>query len=175
MIRVYLARAMTGRKKSAVFHEAATHKKNFEAMGFEVLCPVHEEGLGASKEKIVTNYDTLKAFWERDKEMIRSAHVLVDMTPHLKSEGTAHEIGYARYFLQKPVIRAWPSWLEVPKSSVAQLEDDVVCHTEFQAMAWIWDNYSTPLQRLKWRIKMKFRSWCGAVKSSVREWRNALY
>ena len=54
--------------------------------------------------------------------MIRDAHVVFDLSGGAKSEGCAHEVGYARYFLYKPVVRLYPFL----GSSVARLEDDYI-------------------------------------------------
>ena len=155
-MKIYVAHAMTGRKKSEVLAESRLLQKTVEAAfrKVELLDPVVLEGV-KGKGKINSTPEQIREFWRRDKEMIRRAHVVIDLTGPMKSEGVAHEIGYARYCLWKPVIRVYPG---LSKNSVAFLEDDMIARAPSEALLMATRHYGTVLKRLLWRVKMLRRS-----------------
>jgi len=153
-IKLYLCRGMSGRIKSDVVSESKTDKQFFERAGFKVLCPVAEENVKPSKQVLMASKDEISIYWKRDKKMIREAHILLDMTPHLNSEGSKHEIGYGRYNLWKPVIRVFPEGKIPPDSSIAHFEDDAVVDTREFAVEYILRVHGTFYKRLKWRLSM---------------------
>lgn len=153
-IKIYLARAMSGRIKEDVVKEAREDKEFFEKAGLEVLCPVIKEEVVATKEKLVSSKKAMLSFWPADKRMIRDAHIVLDMTPHLNSEGTKHEIGYARYFLYRPVIRVFPEGKLPFQSSVAFFEDDIVVDSREEALEYIYRVHGNLYKRLRWRVQL---------------------
>lgn len=171
MIKVYLARAMTGRLMRTVYLEARRQKRYLESHGFYVLDPVAEENVRPKKQRIQTNYRQLVRYWTRDKEMIREAHVVFDMTPWLKSEGVAHEIGYARYFLWKPIVRVYSKRFARPsKGSVAFFEDDLLATDMDHAIRESKKRWGTWFKRLKWRLSLYNRSFLKAIFYKLQGW-----
>ena len=154
MIKLYLARGMTGRIKEDVVQEAFLDKDFLEKAGFTVLCPVMEEGVEPTKQVLRSSRQLMETYWPRDKAMIREAHIVLDMTPHLNSEGVKHEVGYARYSLWKPVVRVFPTGKLPIKSSVAHFEDDAVVDSQIEAIEYILREHGTRWKRFIWRIKM---------------------
>lgn len=152
MISVYLARAMTGRSMKEVYYEAKKERIYLEKHGFKVLDPVSEEGVRPKNKNIQATYRQLVTFWARDKEMIRQAHMVFDMTPWMKSEGVTHEIGYARYFLWKPVVRVYGKEKRPSAGSVAYFEDDVLAKDLDHAIYKAEQLYRTWYKRFKWRL-----------------------
>ena len=156
-LKVYAARGMSGRVKKTVVREALRDKVFLESFGITVLDPVSEEGVEASDETLMTDTAHMDYFWRRDKQMIREAHVVFDLTPHRKSEGVAHEIGYARYSLWKPVVRVFPMGKMPAPSSVAFYEDDYITDDLFDAAAYAIVNFGTRKDRIIWRLNLLAR------------------
>ena len=154
MIKIYTARAMTGRIKEEVVKEALQTKEWLEKAGFVVLDPVSAEGVQPTQQRLLSSKKQMDSFWPRDKEMIREANIIFDMTPGLKSEGVAHELGYARYCLWKPVVRIYPTGQFPPKSSVAYYEDDSVVDSLEFAIEYVLRVHGTFWKRLQWRLRM---------------------
>ncbi len=155
---IYAARSMTGRIKEEVVLEATQDKTLLEKAGFVVLCPVIAEGVPATKQIILASKQAMDKFWSRDKEMIREAHLVFDMSPTMNSEGVKHELGYARYCLWKPVVRVFPSGKLPVKSSVSYFEDDVVVDSLLEAIEYSLRVHGTFWKRTKWRLKMLNKS-----------------
>ena len=153
MVKIYCARKMTGLSAKDVVEDA---KKVREQIKFwfgkrvKILDPVEEEGVKSSSKPISSTPDLLQRYWQRDKEMIREAHVLLDLAGPAKSEGVLMEIGYARFFLFKPVVRIWPNL----GSSVGRLEADAVVDNLNQAIFLIDRKWGTPYKRFKWRFAL---------------------
>jgi hypothetical protein len=114
---------------------------------------------------------SLGRFWHDDKDLIRRAHVVLDLSGPAKSEGVAHEIGFARYFLWKPVVRVWPGL----GASIARLDDDVVVSSADEAAEVIRAKWGTPWKRLKWRFALYNRCRISAFISELKEFYNAVY
>ena len=169
-MRVYVARAMSGRVMEDVVNEATNDRGIFRFYGIDPLDPVAEEGVKKKKKKLQSTYKAMVKFWKRDKEMIREAHVLFDTTPGMKSEGVAHEIGYARYFLWKPVVRVYKDGILPPKSSIACFEDDLIVGSLDEACRRSLEKWGTPSKRFKWRLSLYFRSLPKALLYKLREW-----
>lgn len=170
MVKIYLAHGMTGRAGTEVVQESEKALEVFSRYGIQVLDPVTAEKVKPSKKAINTDYKTLDGYWKRDKEMIREAHVLVDITPERKSEGVAHEIGYARYFLWKPVIRVYPKGQVPSNLSVAYFENDFIVDDLDVAARYIDRMYGTWFKRFIWRIQLYRRSWIKASFYKLKEW-----
>src|SRR6266850_3759357 len=154
MIKIYLARGMTGRIKENVVKEAQQDKQFLDQAGFNVLCPVTEEKIKAENKVLQSTYQHMVKYWARDKQMIRESNLVFDMTPHLKSEGVAHEVAYARYLLWKPVIRIFPEGQIPPKSSIAHFEDDFICDSLLEAIEYSLRVHGILWKRAKWRLNM---------------------
>lgn len=156
-IIVYNARSMTGRVKEEVVAEAKADKEFLEKAGFTVLCPVEKEEVPATKQVLISSKKAMESYWPKDKQMIEEADVLFDLTPEKKSEGVAHEIGYARYFLYRPVVRVYRDGKLPTPSSVAYFEDDYVTDSLIDAVEYTLRVHGTRAKRLKWRLKLYAR------------------
>lgn len=170
MISIYCARGMTGRSMKEVYHEARKERLYLEKHGFKVLDPVSEEGVRPRNRKIQSTYKQLIGFWKRDKEMIREANIIFDMTPWLKSEGVTHEIGYARYHLWKPVFRVYGREKRPSAGSVAYFEDDVLAKDIDHAVYKAEQLFGTQYKRLKWRLSLYNRCVLKAWWHKLQEW-----
>lgn len=170
-IKIYAAAKMTGRDKKEMVEMALKNKKIFEGMGIMVLDPILEEHVKPVKGALVdTPTSLIKDYWNRDKQMIREAHVVVDTTPEQKSEGSAHEIGYARYFLWKPVVRMY-SGENKPLSAIVFFEDDLIVHSVEEAAIQIHKYWGTWAKRFMWRLSLYNRCWFKALRYKLMEWK----
>lgn len=163
MVKIYQAAKMTGRDRKEMVEMAVRNKKIFEGMGVTVLDPILEEHVKPLKGILIdTPMALLKDYWSRDKEMIRECHVVVDTTPGEKSEGVAHEIGYARYSLWKPIVRMYPT-MDKPASAIVYFEDDLVVHSVEEAAIQINKYWGSFAKRALWRFGLLNRcllKWC---------------
>jgi hypothetical protein len=153
-VKVYLAHAMTGRTGEELLAESKVAAQIAAKYNVELLDPVVAENVARSKRPLHNKQDALAEYWRRDKEMIRAAHVLLDYTGPAKSEGVAHEIGYARFGLWKPVVRIWPKL----GPSVAWIEDDIIANDPEFAFFMIDKLWGSKWKRFKWRFKMLNKS-----------------
>lgn len=162
-VKIYTCAKMTGRDMSEMVEMAKKNKKIFEAAGIIVLDPIIEEHVKAAHTPLVDKpINILKGYWVRDKQMIRDAHVIVDTTPEMKSEGSAHEIGYARYALWKPVIRLYQGQAKV-LSPIVYFEDDLIVHSTEECAIQIQKYWGSWFKRFMWRVAMLnrcFLRWC---------------
>lgn len=170
-VKLYLARGMTGLVASEVVAQAENDKTFFEAAGFEVLCPVSAEKVRPTSSAIQSTKAQMDEYWYRDKEMIREADIVVDMTPERKSEGVAHEIGYARYFLWRPVVRLYKEGGLPSRASVAYFEDDCLVDSREFAVEYIYRVHGTLIKRLKWRFNLYRRCLLKAIKYQIQGWK----
>jgi len=170
-MKIYVARAMSGRTKEEVVKEAIYDKRHLELAGFIVLDPVTSEGIEPKKETLQASYEQMLEFWKRDKQMIREAHLVFDMTPHMKSEGVAHEIGYARYHLWKKVIRVYPLGQLPNPASVAYFEDDYLTDSIIDAIGEAYRTHGTLWNRIKWRFNLYKRCWLKSIWTRLKEWK----
>jgi hypothetical protein len=168
---IYTAAKMTGRDQKEMVETAKKNKRIFEAAGIVVLDPIVEEHVKAENKPLVDKpLNVLKDYWTRDKQMIREAHVVVDTTPESKSEGVAHEIGYARYALWKPVVRMYPPDAK-PTSLIAVFEDDLIVHSPEEAAIQIQKYWGTWARRFMWRISLINRCLPKWLLYQVLEWK----
>jgi hypothetical protein len=149
---------MTGRTWREVVEEAADAVDCLENHGIEVYSPALDEWKRQNnqslwRQKIGGGLEALKAHWKRDKDEIVRSHAMLDLTPHRHSQGVAHEIGFHRYALWKPVLRKMD-----PTSSVAMLEDDLLVPTVEDAAREINLRWGTRWLRWKWRSRMLIRT-----------------
>ncbi len=170
-MKIYLARSMSGRVKQEVVNDATADKNFLEQAGFSVLCPVVTEGVENTKDVLQASKSDMMTFWTRDKEMIREANIVFDMSPNRKSEGVAHELGYARYSLWKPVVRVYPVGKLPPSASVAFFEDDYICDTLVEAIEYSLRVHGTFYKRVKWRANMLNRCLLKWIINQVKEWK----
>lgn len=170
MIKIYLARAMSNRIKEEVVLEAQADKQFLEQAGLTVLDPVSSEGVKAEKVPLQSSKKEMDVFWKRDKEMIREAHLVFDMTPHLNSEGCKHELGYARYHLQKPIVRIFPARHLPAEGSVAFYEDDAVVDSLLEAIEYTYRVHGTFWKRTKWRLERTNRCLLKSIVHQIQEW-----
>ncbi len=166
----YPARAMTGRIKADVVAEAIRDKAFLEKCGFEVLCPVVSEGVKATKTVLKSSKKQMDIYWQRDKEMIRKAHVIFNMSPDQPSLGVIREHGYARYHLWKKVISVFPEGKLPAEGAIAFYEDDMVTDSLTLAVGEALRTHGTYWLRLKWRLSIYKRSWLVAKLYRLQEW-----
>lgn len=169
-IKTYHAQKMTSRDQVEMVALAKKAKKIFEGAGITVFDPVLEEHIKATHEPLIDKpLNLLKDYWKRDKEMIRKADVLVDLTPELKSEGVAHEIGYARYFLYMPIVRVFLNG-STPASMIAIFEDDLIVHSLEEAAVQINKYFGSWSKRFLWRIGIMNKSYLKSVWYRLQKW-----
>lgn len=151
--KCYVARAMTGRVKEEVVAEALRDKEILEKAGFEVLCPVVEENVPSTKEVLRSSKKAMDQYWPRDKAMIREAHLVFNMSPHLPSLGVIREHGYSRYHLWKKVISVFPKGSLPMKAAVCYYEDDFVTDSLDYAIDDALKTHKTRYTRILWRLR----------------------
>jgi len=165
----YNARAMTGESKSVVVEQARSDKEFLEKCGFEVLCPVLKEGVKKGKGTILASKKQMETFWPADKDMIKRAHVLFNMSPHKASLGTIREHGKARYYHWKKVISVFPEGHLPPEGAVPYFEDDFVTDSLTLAVGEALRTHSTYLKRLAWRLDILNKHLINAILDQVKE------
>lgn len=171
MVKIYTAAKMTGRDQKEMVETAKKNKRIFEAAKITVLDPILEEHVKAEHHLLVDKpLDILKGYWDRDKQMIRDSHVIVDTTPEAKSEGVAHEIGYARYSLWKPIVRMYAQGAK-PTSMIAVFEDDLIVHSPEEAAVQINKYWGSFAKRAMWRISMLNRCLLKWIWYQIGEWK----
>lgn len=167
-MKAYIAHAMTGRSGEEMHAESEMARAVLSVFGIETLDPVYAEGVDRGERQLTNSLEDLKVYWARDKQLIREAHVLIDLTPGMKSEGVSHEIGYARYFLWKPVIRVGNAF---PLASVAHFEDDAIVSDLWDAGLTIDRLWGTLRKRIVWRMRMYKRCLFRAWRYKMGEWK----
>ncbi len=172
MVKVYLARAMSGRDMAEVVEEARKQRFELEYFG-KLICldPVKEEGVRAVNRPLQSSLKAMKKHWPRDKAMIREAHVFIDCTPHLKSQGVEREAGYARYSLWKPVVRVFPNGQKPNIANVAYFEDDAIVDSFEDAWVLINEKWGTRAKRFSWRFALLKRCLFRWVIFQLGEWK----
>lgn len=170
-MKIYTARGMSNRPRKQVYKEAQRDRAMLRSHGITPLCPVEKEQVQNTAGTLLATKEQMDKFWSEDKALIREAHVLFDMTPELKSEGVAHEIGYARYFLFKPIVRVYPSGKLPAASSIAFYEADLVVDNIEDAIKIAKQQWGSLFNRFNWRIRMYRKSLLKAVIYKIREWK----
>jgi len=170
-VKAYTCQSMTGHSMHELVERAKKIKTVLNAAGVEVLDPVLAEHVPDKKEVLGDKpLNVLKSYWRRDKQMIREAHVLLDLTPGDKSEGCAHELGYARYALWKPVIRLYGPEAK-PPNLIPYFEDDLIVHSPEEAAIQIQKMWGTRFKRAMWRISLLNRCFIKFVWYQIGEWK----
>lgn len=172
-MKVYTAGAMTGLSGEELVARSLRVGQVLSDNKIEMLDPVSSEGVQADKKLIQTTFEDLAVYWKRDKELIRQCHVVFDITPERKSEGVSHEIGYARYYLWKPVVRVYMNGGMPTKGSVAYFEDDLLAGSLEEACAVALELWGTPWKRLMWRLEIYNKCLLKAVRYKLGAWVNA--
>lgn len=170
-MKIYTARGMSNRPRKQVYKEAQRDRAMLRSHGITPLCPVEKEQVKNTAGTLLATKEQMDKFWSEDKALIREAHVLFDMTPELKSEGVAHEIGYARYFLFKPIVRVYPEGRMPVASSIAFYEADLVVDSIEEAIKIAKQRWGTVFNRFNWRIKMYRKSLLKAIFHKLGEWK----
>lgn len=170
MTRVYCALSMTGRDAREVLADQRAAAMALRARGLVPLDPAKEEGVKAGDGILRAPEDLLRQYWKRDKQLIRRAHVVLDLTGTRKSAGVEAEIGYARWFLYKPTVRVWAGL----GPSIARFEGDAIVSSAAEAADVIQERWGTPFKRLCWRWRMTNRCIVGYFWNQIREWANAV-
>lgn len=152
-MKAYIAHGMTGRTGDELINESLHVLQVCKKYGIETLDPVMAEGVLKVDPRVQASNEMLPLHWKRDKEMIREAHVFIDITANRKSEGVAHELGYARYNLWKPSIRVSIDYARSQNISIANLEDDLIVASIEQAAFIAQLRWGTFGKRFRWRIK----------------------
>lgn len=173
-MRVYAAGAMTGLSGEELVDRSILVGQVLSDYKIEVLDPVCAEGVKASSKPTKATYKELAVYWRRDKELIRQAHVIFDITPDRKSEGVAHEIGYGRYFLYKPIVRVYMNGGKPSKGSVVFFEDDVLCDSLEEACRISLKLWGTPWKRLVWKLDQLNRCLIKSILYKGKEWINVI-
>ena len=171
MVKVYLARSMSFRVKEEVVAEAKRDKEFLEKAGLVVNCPVEKEEVPSTKQVLLSSKKAMLEYWPQDKKMIEDSHVLFDMSPHMKSEGVAHEVGYARYFLYRPIVRVYPHGKLPITSSVAWFEDDLIVDSLEEAVEYVYRVHGTLAKRLKWRFQLYMRCLPKMIRCWIGGWK----
>ena len=169
-MKVYTAGSMTGLSGEELVNRSLYVGQVLSDNRITVLDPVEWEGVKPTDAPTQASFADLKIFWKRDKQMIRDCHVVFDITPERKSEGVAHEIGYARYFLWKPVVRVYRNGGRPTAASVIHFEDDVIADSLEEACTVALALWGTRWKRLKWRLSLYNRCLVKAFIYKLQEW-----
>ena len=165
-MRVYCAKRMTGVPGRILVAEAKRTRSVLSKHGITALDPVLAEKVKRTYRPLHNSFSKLKEYWRRDKILIQQAHVILDCTPQYNSEGVKHEIGYARYFLWKPVVRIYPDL----GPSVARIEDDFIAGSLDEAADMMQEKWGTWWKRFKWRLLLVNRCLPKFLWLQLREW-----
>lgn len=171
MIKVYVARAMTGRVKEDVVKEAKADKAYLENLGFIVLDPVTSEGVTETQDILQSPKEKMDVYWPRDKQMIREAHVVFNMSPHMPSLGVMREHGYARYHLWKKTVTIFQHSKMPEEGAICYYEDDLVTATLEEAALDSLRTHGTFWRRFKWRLALCIRCLPKAIWHHLGEWK----
>ena len=168
-VRAYVAHGMSNREWVEVCNESKFCQQVLAKYNITAIDPVDIEIIPDHSKPIAIRTDEEgKIAWSEDKKAIRSCHVLIDITPHLKSEGVAHEIGLMRYGYWKPVIRILKPG--TPKPMIPYFDDDVLVYSLQDAAELINERWGTWWKRFKWRLQMYKRSRLKALKYELEFW-----
>jgi hypothetical protein len=171
-VRAYVSRKMTGVLWNVLAIEAKRTRDRLSEWDIEALCPVLDEikDIGFVPPGLcgdgLIGAGLLAEYWARDKAFIRRAHVLIDMTPSEKSEGSSQEHGYARWFLWMPVIRVYRG----RPPFTAELEDDAVVSSLDEAISLIKTRWGTRRKRFLWRVGVYGKYWRRGFWQKLAKW-----
>lgn len=141
---------MTGRYCDELLRESQEAISKLEDAGFTVLSPVIEEGVPNKHIKLTNTLGRLRGYWRRDKEMLKEAHIMLDLNSQGKSDGVNVEMGFTRFYMFKPLVRIHPSL----GCTISRLEYDCVTDTLESAIALMVERWGTKQKLREWRLKM---------------------
>lgn len=166
----YVAHAITNRTGKALNDESRATEEALSKYGIIGLDPVLIEKIPDTDEVIPNRPDADGlTIWQNDEAAIRESHVLLDITPELKSEGVLWEIGYARFYLWKPVVRVYQ-----PGSSphmAAIFKGDAIAFSLDEAAQIIHERWGTVEKRREWRLEVLRKSLPKFVKHQIEEFK----
>jgi hypothetical protein len=170
MLKAYVAHAITGRTGNELWRESTIAEIVLRRHGIETIDPVVIEGLPRTDEPVPNRPDSDGLeIWRGDEASIRKAHVLIDITPEMKSEGVLWEICYARFLLWKPVIRVYKPGSKPHMATV--FKGDVIAFSLDEAARKIDELWGTWWKRAKWRVCMLGRSLPKFLKYQIGEFK----
>lgn len=153
----YVAHAITNRTGRDLNTESRITDEILKAYGIIGLDPVLLEHIPDTDEIVPNRPDTDGlTIWQGDEKAIRDSHVLLDITPEMKSEGVLWEIGYARFFLWKPVIRVYKPGSSPHMAMV--FKGDAIVYSLEEAAQIIQERWGTVEKRREWRLEMLRKS-----------------
>jgi len=168
-VKAYIAHGMSHREWNDVMNESLFCQQVLEEYGIDCVDPVDIENIPDHSKPIPIRTDAEgKKAWSEDKKAISNCHVLIDITPHLKSEGVAHEIGLMRYHYWKPVVRVLKPG--TPKPMIPYFDDDVLVYSLYEAAELINKKWGTWWKRFKWRLAIYRHSRLKALYDEIRFW-----
>ena len=173
---VYVAHGMTGLPWNEVKANSERVRRVLEACDIEVIDPINIENDSVS-DSISTDKSAIpnrpddggRKAWYSDKEGIRKAHVLLDITPEMKSEGVLRELGYARFYLWKPVVRLYKK--ESNPHMITVFEDDAVVRSLQEAVRVMKERWGTLEKRTAWRKALLQRCLPTFIKHQIEEFK----
>jgi nucleoside 2-deoxyribosyltransferase len=163
LCRVYLAMKLTGLKADEVCKKSLAAKMLCWNYGLQGVSPWDHQHV-KNKKIIRASPGKLKRMWKKDKSLIESCHVLLDIDGDSFSKGTAMETGFMRYALMRPTV-----YVDRGYSSVRQFDGDYVSPTIDRACSLIATRWGTQAKRQAWRMKKVYN-----LRSILRRWRRAL-
>lgn len=168
MVRVYISCRMTGRDKAEQVRRAKYVCSILRQYGIDPISPVLAENVENKPGPLINdNYERLKGFWARDKQILRyESHVMLFDQAQDKSFGCERELGLQRYCLWKPIVLLMPDM----GLTVASIEDDAIVHNVHDAGRIIRERWGTWDKRVMWRIKMLYRTLPTWIKGQVYAW-----
>lgn len=157
MLKAYIAHAITNRTGAELNKESIITEIVLNKHDIQVIDPVLVEKIPNTDEVIPNRPDKDGlTIWKEDEASIRAAHVLIDITPELKSEGVLWEICYARFLLWKPVIRVYKPGSQPHMATV--FKGDVIAFSLEEAAQKINELWGTRWKRVQWRLGVLKRS-----------------
>lgn len=157
MVKVYVACAMTGLYCDEVLTKAQADRETLERFGIKVHHPVIEEGIPHEHKLLDFKTDKeLDIIWEKDKQVIKSSHVVIDTAAAVHSTGAKREAGKCRYALWKPYVSVWPDG-NVP--FIARKEDDACVTSVEEAGYIVQKRWGSRIKRMAWRLPIYLKHW----------------
>lgn len=154
-LKIYSAMRMTGRYQDELVQEANLLKRTLENYGYEVLNPVIEEKVVPVHEVLEQlDPERLERYWQRDKECLKEAHIVLDYKSCNKSDGVGVELALSRFCYWKPTVRIFPN----SGICISRIEYDEVFYTLEEALLYMSKHYRTKRQLLFWRVNMLVKS-----------------
>jgi len=157
-VSIYLGQAMTGHTGQELWSTLLSIRPIYEKYGIELISPIEKEGILPNAARLTDRSDEeMTNIWKKkDKEQIRSVNVFVYIASNKTSQGVMKEFALARGSLWKPTVGVYLSGLR--PGFITRAEDDAVVTSHEEAALTIVARWGTWSKRLKWRLKMLYRS-----------------